>query len=75
MAATFIYIYVNANFTSIFLRLNTRMEQYRTRLNGIDTYLRKNKVLRERRSTREGREEKRRERERERERASERPTE
>ena len=46
-AATFIFIYVNANFTSIFLRLNTRMENYRSRLNGIDTYLKRNKVSRE----------------------------
>ena len=40
-------MYVNANFTSIFLRLNTRMESYRTRLRGVDRYLRKNKVGRD----------------------------
>ena len=45
--ATFIYIYLNANFTSIFLRMNTRMEQYRTRLAGVDNYLRRNKVSRD----------------------------
>ena len=45
--ATFIYIYVNANCTSIMLRMNTRMENYRTRLRGVDSYLRRNKVSRE----------------------------
>ena len=45
--STFIYIYVNANFTSIMLRLNTRMDNYRTRLKGVDKYLRKNKVSRD----------------------------
>ena len=38
---------MNANFTSIVLRLNTRMENYRTRLKGVDKYLRKNKVSRD----------------------------
>ena len=45
--ATFVYIYVNANFTSLILRLNTQLETYRTRLQGVDSYLQRNKVSRE----------------------------
>ena len=51
--ATFIYIYVNANFTSIVLRMNSRMEAHRSRIKGVDTYLRKNKVSRELRKVRQ----------------------
>lgn len=45
--ATFVYIYVNANFTSLILRLNTQLESYRTRLQGVDRYLSRNRVSRE----------------------------
>jgi len=42
--ATFVYIYINANFTTMMIRLNSRLEQYRTQLAGIDAYLKRNKV-------------------------------
>ena len=45
--ATFVYTYINANITSIFLRLNTRLDHYRTRLKSIDKFLLKNRVSRE----------------------------
>ena len=47
VVATFVYIYVNANFTSLILRLNTKLENYRTRLQGVDAYLVRNKVSKE----------------------------
>lgn len=45
--ATFVYIYVNANFTSMMLRFNTRLEDYRKKLQGLDLYLERNKVSRD----------------------------
>eukprot|EP00966_Prymnesium_polylepis_P137686 3181959-Prymnesium_polylepis.1 len=42
--ATFVYIYINANFTTMMIRLNSRLEQYRTQLAGVDAYLKRNKV-------------------------------
>eukprot|EP00966_Prymnesium_polylepis_P068701 1595886-Prymnesium_polylepis.1 len=35
---------INANFTTMMIRLNSRLEQYRTQLAGIDAYLKRNKV-------------------------------
>ena len=45
--ATLVFIYVNANCTSMMLRLNQQLEQYRTRLQGIDLYLKRNQVSRD----------------------------
>ena len=50
VVATFVYIYVTANFTSLILRLNTQLENYRTRLQGVDRYLARNRVSKELRS-------------------------
>eukprot|EP00327_Prymnesium_parvum_P014728 CAMPEP_0113246232 /NCGR_PEP_ID=MMETSP0008_2-20120614/9358_1 /TAXON_ID=97485 /ORGANISM="Prymnesium parvum" /LENGTH=1137 /DNA_ID=CAMNT_0000093969 /DNA_START=33 /DNA_END=3446 /DNA_ORIENTATION=- /assembly_acc=CAM_ASM_000153 len=44
VVATFAYIYINANFTTMMIRLNSRLEQYRAQLAGIDAYLTRNKV-------------------------------
>ena len=41
------FIYVSANFTSLILRLQTRLEQYRFRLQNVDSYLKRNQVSRE----------------------------
>ena len=38
------YIYVTANFTSMMLRVQQSLEQYRTRVENIDSYLRRNHV-------------------------------
>ena len=44
IVSTFVYIYVNANCTSLMLKLNTRLEQYRARLQGVELYLKRNQV-------------------------------
>jgi hypothetical protein len=44
LVATFAYIYINANFTTMMIRLNSQLENYRTKLAGIDAYLSRNKV-------------------------------
>jgi len=44
ITATFAYIYINANFTTMMIRLNSQLEQYRAKLAGIDAYLSRNKV-------------------------------
>ncbi len=45
--ASIVFIYVNANCTSLMLKLNQRLEQYRTRLQGVDVYLKRNQVSKE----------------------------
>ena len=47
IVATFVYIYINANFTTMMIRLNSRLEQYRSQLAGLDAYLTRNKVSRD----------------------------
>ena len=44
------FIYVSANFTSLILRLNNQLENYRTRLQGVDNYLARNRVSKEMRT-------------------------
>lgn len=44
LAASLVYIYVTANFTSMVLRGQQSLEQYRTRVENIDAYLRRNHV-------------------------------
>ena len=44
VVSTFVYIYVNANCTSLMLKLNTRLENYRTRMQGVELYLKRNEV-------------------------------
>ena len=46
-ASTFVYTYLTANFTSLILRFNSKLEAYRTRLQTVDQYLRRNQVSRE----------------------------
>jgi hypothetical protein len=46
LVATFGYFYINANFTTMMIQLNSRLMEYRAQLAGIDAYLRRNKVRR-----------------------------
>ncbi|KAL1521906.1 hypothetical protein AB1Y20_021556 [Prymnesium parvum] len=41
---TFAFMYMNANFTSLVIRANSRLLQYRVRLGQVNAYLRRNKV-------------------------------
>eukprot|EP00966_Prymnesium_polylepis_P113881 2632195-Prymnesium_polylepis.1 len=45
--ATFVYIYINANFTTMMIQLNSRLMEYRAQLAGVDDYLKRNKVSRD----------------------------
>lgn len=47
ITGTFAYIYINANFTTMMIRLNSQLEQYRAKLAGIDAYLSRNKVTKD----------------------------
>ena len=40
----FTFIYMSANFTSLILRLQAKLEEYRFKLEGVDTYLTRNHV-------------------------------
>lgn len=44
LVVSLVYIYVTANFTSMMLRVQQSLEQYRTRVENIDSYLRRNHV-------------------------------
>ena len=44
VASTVFFIYVNANCTSLMLKLNERLVSYRTRLQGVEVYMKRNRV-------------------------------
>ena len=47
VASELAYVYTVANFTTLILRMQQRLEQYRFKLKGVDQYLRRNRVSKE----------------------------
>ncbi|KAL3916106.1 MAG: hypothetical protein SGPRY_006961, partial [Prymnesium sp.] len=44
LVVTFAFMYMNSNFTSLMIRLNKKLENYRAMLARVDAYLQRNKV-------------------------------
>ena len=44
LGATVVYVYVTANVTAIMLRFYQQLERYRSRVQRVDSYLRRNHV-------------------------------